>query len=269
MFLPGTRLRACARGECPFCRSSDSCNTFSLYNRPRKQSKLLLSAALIASSFALSSTRAEDDHDHELCQCIAGLSIDCSTAMTTTQAALDYLEANKNVCQTATNSAECKSNYYVMQAHHDHCAHDDIPHEVEHEIHDFESYYEECKIRRQYDSHLSNCPAVDCSNLFTTDGDIVAEMGSYNCNTDCSSDECKIRYQKMLMYHDTCAENQLPTGLEKGMHDYEEKCENHLCNTASAAFTLDTSVCSSALSAIALSSKFLLGLAGFAAYFSI
>ena len=61
--------------------------------------------------------------------------------------------------------------------------------------------------------------------------------------------------------------NQLPTDLEKGVHDYEEICESHLCNTASAAFTLDTSVCSPAPSVMASSSKFVLGLAGFAAYF--
>ena len=187
--------------------------------------------------------------------------------MTTTQAALDYLEENESVCKTKANSAECKSNYYVMQAHHDHCAHDQIPHDVEHELHDFEAYYEDCHVKRQFDSDLSSCPAVDCSNVLTTDGNIVDEMGSNNCNDDCSSNECKTRYQKMLMFHDTCAENQLPTDLEKGVHDYEEKCESHLCNTASAAFTLDTSVCSPAPSVIASSSKFVLGLAGFAAYF--
>ena len=187
--------------------------------------------------------------------------------MTTTKDALDYLEENESVCKTEANSAECKSNYYVMQAHHDHCAHDQIPHDVEHELHDFEAYYEDCHVKRQFDSDLSSCPAVDCSNVLTTDGNIVAEMGSYNCNDDCSSNECKTRFQKMLMFHDTCAENQLPTDLEKGMHDYEENCESHLCNTASAAFTLDTSVCSPAPSVIASSSKFVLGLAGFAAYF--
>ena len=192
--------------------------------------------------------------------------------MTTTKTALDYLEANESVCKTEANSAECKSNYYVIQVHHDHCAHDEVPHDVEHELHELEAFYEDCHVKRQYDSDLSRCPAVDCSNVLTTDGNIVAEMGSNNCNTDCSSNECKTRYQKMLMFHDTCAENQLPTDLEKGVHDHEEKCEINLCNTADAAFTLDTSVCSpapthSSSTVIASSSKFVLGLAGFAAYF--
>ena len=188
--------------------------------------------------------------------------------MTTTQAALDYLEENESVCKTEANSAECKSNYYVMQAHHDHCPHDKVPHEVEHELHEFEAFYEDCDIKRQYDSDLSSCPALaSCSNALTTDKEIVTEMEDNTCNTDCSSNACKTRYQKMLMYRDTCAEDQMPTNLEQGVHIYEEKCESHLCNTASAVFTLDTSVCSPAPSVIASSSKFVLGLAGFAAYF--
>ena len=187
--------------------------------------------------------------------------------MTTTQAALDFLEANSGVCKTNANSAECKSNYYVMQAHHDHCPHDKLPHEVEDELHQFEAFYEDCYVKRQYDSDLSSCPAVSCSDALTTDGSIVTEMSDNNCDTDCSSNACKTRYQKMLMYHDTCAENELPTNLEQGVHDYEKKCVSNLCNTAEAAFTLDTSVCSPAPSVIASSSKFVLGLAGFAAYF--
>ena len=186
--------------------------------------------------------------------------------MTTTQDAFDYLKEHSE-CKTEANSAECKSKYYVMQAHHDHCAHDQVPPAVEHGLHDFEAFYEDCHVKRQFDSDLSSCPAVDCSDTLTTDKDIVDEMEDNTCNTDCSSNACKTRYQKMLMYHDTCAENQLPTNLEQGVHDYEEKCESHLCNTAEAAFTLDTSVCSPAPSVMASSSKFVLGLAGFAAYF--
>ena len=189
--------------------------------------------------------------------------------MTTTQTALDYLEANESVCQTATNSADCKSNYYFMQAHHDYCPHDKLPEDVEHEIHHFESYYDQCDIRRQYDSKLSRCPAVDCSNVLTDDGEIVADMKAANCDTNCTSDACKTGYQKMLMYHDTCDVDQVPTGFEQAVHKYEEKCEAHLCNTATALFTLDMSVCSSSAAprVITSASKFVLGLAGFAAYF--
>ncbi len=187
--------------------------------------------------------------------------------MTTTQAALDFLEANSGECKKKPNSAECKSKYYVIQAHHDHCPHDKLPPEVEHELHEFEAFYDDCYIKRQFDSDLSSCPKIECSDALTTDKDIVTEMETNTCNTDCSSNACKTRFQRMLMYHDTCGENQMPTNLEQGMHTYEAKCESNLCNTAEAEFTLDTSVCSPAPSVIASSSKFVLGLAGFAAYF--
>ncbi len=119
-----------------------------------------------------------------------------------------------------------------------------MPLEVETELHHFESFYEDCEIRRQFDSDLDACPAIDCANILTDMGSIVTEMSEENCNTDCSSDTCNTKYQKMLMAHDTCEEDQLPTALETTLHDYEEACEANLCNASPAAFTLDTSVCS-------------------------
>ena len=180
-------------------------------------------------------------------------------------AALNYLETN-TVCETAAgeDNAQCVSNYYIMQAHHDHCAHEDMPQEVETEMHHFESFYEDCEIRRQYDSDLDACPTIDCNNILTDMGNIVTEMSEANCDTTCSSATCKEKYQKMLMAHDTCEEDQLPTALERTLHDYEEACEANLCNTSPAAFTLDTSVCSPATKAIV--SKLILGLTASVAY---
>ena len=183
-------------------------------------------------------------------------------------AALNYLETN-TVCETAAgeDNAQCVSNYYIMQAHHDHCAHEDMPQEVETEMHHFESFYEDCEIRRQYDSDLDACPTIDCNNIMTDMGNIVTEMSDAKCNTGTTcetSATCKEKYQKMLMAHDTCEEAQLPTTLETTLHDYEEKCETNLCNTSPAAFTLDTSVCSPATKAIV--SKLILGLTTSVAY---
>jgi hypothetical protein len=70
------------------------------------------------------------------------------------------------------------------------------------------------------------------------------------------------------MAHDTCKEDQLPTALEKTLHDHEEACEDNLCNTSPAAFTLDTSVCSPPPSPAtkAIVSKLILGLTASVAY---
>lgn len=200
------------------------------------------------------------------------MTIDCATADATTTAALNYLETNA-VCKTAAgeDNAQCVSNYYVMQAHHDHCAHEDMPLAVETKIHDYESFYEDCEIRRQFDPDLDACPTIDCNNILTDMGNIVKEMSDANCytGTTCeTSATCKEKYQKMLMAHDTCEEAQLPTKLETTLHDYEEKCEPNLCNTSPAAFTLDTSVCevSSPATPKVIVSKLILGLAASVAY---
>jgi hypothetical protein len=72
----------------------------------------------------------------------------------------------------------------------------------------------------------------------------------------------------MLMAHDTCEEDQLPTALETTLHDLEEACEDNLCNTSPAVFTLDTSVCSPPPSPAtkAIVSKLILGLTASVAY---
>ena len=38
------------------------------------------------------------------------------------------------------------------------------------------------------------------------------------------------------MAHDTCDEDLLPITLEKALHDFEEVCENALCNSISEPF---------------------------------
>merc|ERR1712205_151161 len=234
-----------------FCRSNK------MMMMKSKTTKLVL---ITTALFSGGGIRAEDDHDHDhhddhvQCQCVSGLTIDCATAGATTTAALNYLEANA-VCKTAAaeDNAQCVSNYYVMQAHHDHCAHEDMPLLVETKIHDYESFYEDCEIRRQFDSDLDACPTIDCNNILTDMGNIVTEMSEANCNTDCSSA--------------TCEEDQLPTALETTLHDFEEACENNLCNTSPAVFTLDPSVCPPPPPATkAIVSKLILGLTASVAY---
>ena len=59
------------------------------------------------------------------------------------------------------------------------------------------------------------------------------------CNTKSLCDAsatCKAAIKTVLMYHDTCPEDSLPDTIERALHDYEEPCEDHLCNSASAVF---------------------------------
>ena len=149
----------------------------------------------------------------------------------------------RNDCKKAGASATCCTNYHIVQSHHDHCTHEQIPASLETTLHDYENFYEDCEVARQFDDDLSPCPAVTCSTAKDDLASVTTDLQTATCNTDCSSATCKTLFQKVLMAHDSCEEDELPSAIEKTLHDYEEKCENQFCNSASKAFTLDDGTC--------------------------
>jgi len=175
--------------------------------------------------------------------------LDCLT-MAPIEAAVDYLKTHANCKPYATKDAvptgcvakvkppqDCQDNYYLMQAHHDHCLHDQLPTDIEKALHDFEHNYDDCFVKRQYNSALSACPAVTCSSQAPLNQAIVDLDAGCNTKSLCdASATCKAAIKTVLMYHDTCPEDSLPDTIERALHDYEEPCEDHLCNSASAAF---------------------------------
>ena len=192
---------------------------------------------------AASTGAGHHHHAKEACACAAGthgFTIDCGNPTAIT-AAIDYLNANTG-CATAeacsTNTAECKKQYLLLMAHHDYCAHDEVPTNAEKGIHDFESYYAGCSIKRRYNANLPDCPALgaSCDQASTLLTNAIAILGTNNCATDCSSNNCKEMYRDILMAHDNCDHDDLPTTLEKTLHDLEDICEANLCNTVSAPF---------------------------------
>ena len=186
------------------------------------------------------------DHDkHERCECVAkeeGWKIDCTTTTHITNANT-YLTTAANDCKKKDASPTCCTNYHIVQSHHDHCTHEQVPDILETTIHAYESFYEDCEIARQYDDGLSPCPAVTCSTVKDDLATVTTDMQTNNCNTDCSSATCKLYFQKVLMAHDSCDEDDIPSAIENTLHAYEEKCHDHFCNSVSEAFTLDDSTC--------------------------
>eukprot|EP00793_Prasinoderma_coloniale_P000400 PRCOL_00005384-RA len=184
-----------------------------------------------------------DEHEHgESCACVAnemGFAIDCENTAPVV-AALDYLEAN---CQTEmlvskseADEEVCHMNYYILQSHHDFCPHHDLPLEAETKLHLYEDNFEDCEIARQFDEDLEACPPVaDCSDSAKLLADIA--ILDTQCIEDCSSDACAAAFQSVLMAHDTCDEDLLPITLEVALHDFEEVCEDALCNSASEPFS--------------------------------
>jgi len=184
-----------------------------------------------------------DDHGHGAsCACVAeaaNWTLDCSS-VAPVSAAMAYLQANCNETMVADmiegepDEEACHQNYMLMQAHHDFCPHSSLPPAFEAAMHDFEELFEDCHIDRQFDPALGVCPIYNCAD---SDAALKA-IGTLqaSCKEDCSSDECVKAFQTVLMAHDTCDEDQFPITLEKALHDFEEVCEDSLCNSVSEAF---------------------------------
>ena len=204
----------------------------------------------------------EDHHDHAKvdlpkCACHAaaeGWKIDCDdqTAMNN---ALTYLETASNNCKTKDHSAECEKNFNIINTHHDHCNHEEVPETIEKEIHEFEDLYTDCKIERKWYQTGELCAEVHCEESgikaeLTTE---INYLKNNNCNatdSSCAADKkCKAAFQKVLMAHDTCDHDDVPTNVEQTLHDYEEACDSQRCNTATKTEVDNSLVCSGAAAA--------------------
>jgi len=188
-----------------------------------------------------------------VCQAAShGWKLDCTKTAPVT-AAVTALKGN-TACAKAGAPQTCVDNYYIMQAHHDHCLHDQLPTGVEKDLHIYEHFYDDCMIKRQFNKALSVCPAVDCANGQTAMTNAIAKLQSGTCNTtlSCKSTDCSAAIKVVLMAHDTCAEKQLPNNLEVALHDYEGICATELCNTAGAAFDPYADSCTASVSSDAV-----------------
>ena len=216
-------------------------------------------AAHRASTFRTLLGEGHDDHakvDLPKCACHAaaeGWKIDCS-ATAAMNNALTYLETTSNNCETKDHSAECEKNFNIINTHHDHCNHDEVPETIEKEIHEFEGFYTDCQIEREWYTLGGVCDEVHCEESGTKAELTTAinDLKSNNCNataTSCAADKCKAAFQKVLMAHDTCDHDDVPTEVEQTLHDYEEACDSVRCNTATKTEVDNSLVCSGAAAA--------------------
>ena len=95
-------------------------------------------------------------------------------------AALTYLETAGNNCKTKSHSTECEKNYNIINAHHGHCDHDQVPEEIEKEIHEFEEYYTKCDIKRKYYTLGGVCDAIECHGA---SAELTTEINDLASNT--------------------------------------------------------------------------------------
>jgi hypothetical protein len=150
--------------------------------------------------------------------------------------AVTQLESNA-YCKDISPPQSCINDFYVMQAHHDHCLHHQLPTGVEKKLHEYEHFYTDCHVQRQFDTSLPACAGVTCTDQ-TAMTNAIQTLQAGNCNStqECQASACSDAIKLVLMAHDTCAETQLPNNLEVALHDFEDVCAAQLCNSAPAVF---------------------------------
>jgi len=178
-----------------------------------------------------------DDAFESKCVCQAkekGWKLDCSNKEAIS-AAVAALDANA-ACMAKDAPADCTLNYHVMQAHHDHCLHDALPTGIEKTLHDYEHFYDDCFVKRQFNPALKACPVVDCNDATAMTKAIATLQAGCTSATACADATCSAAMKVVLMAHDVCPEDKLPNNLETALHDHEEPCEDQLCNSAGGEF---------------------------------
>lgn len=179
-----------------------------------------------------------DGHDHDdehgsettdSCACKAeeyGFDIDC-----TNQAAmLDALTTLKaSGCNTDCSSTECEKNWYIVQAHHDFCDVNSIPGDVEDDFHDFDETCASCEIKRSFVPGAPDCPIPNCYD--DSGNEAYVALLENDCSTDCGSTACRDAFFLLVATHDSCEHDTLSAAAEEGLHDFEDLCAMHFCNS--------------------------------------
>ena len=176
---------------------------------------------------------AEEEHEHggHICGCEAeelGFEIDC-TNQDVMLDALKTLQDNNCVSDCGGEDGPCFKSFLIVQSHHDHCLHGEVPEEVEDNFHGLEKSCREfeCLIGKKYDADLPDCPPSKCDD---SGNNAHAELKANGCEADCSTEICSANYKILRSEHDNCAEDTLTLEAETGLHDFEELCEEQNCN---------------------------------------
>lgn len=177
---------------------------------------------------ALVAKAAASESDHHSCACEAkelGFTIDCLTNGDGLLSAVASLQENS--CDKDCKSEACRKNFLIVQSHHDHCLHDEVPSVVEDALHTYEGICEECTILKKSDPSLENCPVPVCDNR---GNEAYRGLLTNGCLTNCATSVCAGHYQVLRAEHDICKHDTLDTAAEIGIHEYEDICEEFNCN---------------------------------------
>merc|ERR1719207_520766 len=104
-----------------------------------------------------------------------------STDTAVIEAAYDAVVSD---CLLCCSSDECERNFAIVEAHHDFCLHDQVPHRVETGFHDLEEVCAvQCTVGRLKDPDHQACPNMACPDSDATVETVVQELGAEGCAT--------------------------------------------------------------------------------------
>lgn len=182
------------------------------------------------------------------CECVAlqeGWSIDCDLP-TDMISAIDYLNDPENGClidggDSSNNTRRCANSYLILQAHHDHCAHGELPEGADPLLHMTDGMFGACSIQRAPDPTLPPCESTECiiQDLLAASEALYA----YDCAQDCARDECSAWFKSVVVGHDTCAKDELPYATAQAVFDFSSACVQESCNPFSIVHDHDSQVC--------------------------
>jgi len=182
-----------------------------------------------------------DEHDHGSCACEAekyGFTIDCAKTDAMTEAMSALVAEN---CAQDCMSDSCHKNFFIVQAHHDFCLHEEVPSTVLDGFHDFEGVCHECEIVKKRDPSLPECPVAKCDGSGDDAYQVLLEGG---CMDGCDQTTCGESYRILRSEHDNCAHDTMSTTAAKGIHSFEEVCAASNCNSlATDDEVIDQLVC--------------------------
>jgi hypothetical protein len=129
---------------------------------------------------------------------------------------------------------QCQIAFFVLQAHHDLCDHDDLTVSQERLVHDFEAGCLNCVMSRAYDVDLRDCNQPACED--NAPAEAAYQLLEVQCETDpsscCSSVEQQTAFAVLWEYHELCDHDDITADQEHGLHEFEDACTSFAqCNT--------------------------------------
>ena len=188
-----------------------------------------------------------DEGPKPSCACVAeeyGFKLDCS-ATAAMEDALSMLKASG--CASDCDSDECQENWYIVQAHHDHCDAQGLPEVIEDDFHDFDDVCSSCAIDRAFIPGADKCPVPNCED--DSGNEAYLTLVDNACSSSaleggCSGNTvCVEAYLTLRTVHDSCDHEVLTPAAEEGLHDFEEACEDVVCNAVTQEESDEQLVC--------------------------